>query len=336
MKKLWLIIAACIGIGVALAAAGYALGGSYSFYLNKLRLEPVDTVPKIIEQKDMQAFQDILVDADFSSIVVEQGETYGVNIRYAGRAPQLECKDGRLVVRIGGEEPMSMNRINIGWFGVNPNEYYVRVTVPAGVILKNINITNESGLVSVTDIDCRALKVTGEFGKIELRDINASDIEAYSESGSQTFEAVHATGVLACETEFGSATFRDISAAEMSVTMENGTLQISAATIGATQIESQFGSVGVDINGQSLYVACENGDIHIAGDITDSIEVKNEFGEVKFEAAAPVSAFSGEMNTEFGSVRVNGAKAGNHYALRGGSTALHINCENGSIEANFR
>ncbi len=175
IRKNWTAIAGIsIAAGIVLAVIGVMRGGTpfYTFAYeseNGWQFSTSDMIaePVIMEKTGIESFKNLYVTAEAMDVHVEAGDEY--SIAYASAYGKLDLEVNNETLKVTRPERLylfSWGTVGEGRSGLDQN--YVKITVPADVVLKDLKIVSESGDVRLDELTAKQTEVTTESGDVKL------------------------------------------------------------------------------------------------------------------------------------------------------------------------
>ena len=371
MKKSTLITLILLVVGICLALAGFAAGGTKGFWIGNdgFHLSSADNGKIVTVDETYDSFKNIDADASFmDNITIKEGDSYriqGQNYeRFGGIRVQLE--GDTLVVKAGKRaDDREGWIINFGideWFGGGKKyqeNCWIEITYPGGADLGTVNTTIDAGSTIVNGLSCETLKVKDDFGKVDITAVSCSDMDIRANAGDINVSDITASGSVTVTDDFGKVDITSVSCGDMDVKANAGDVKVSTVDAsGEVIVNNDFGKVTIDktvANKMSLSLSAgdlrasdvESGDMDVKSDFglvsinglkfSGLCEIQNDSGDVDIELLMSEDDVSYELTAEAGNVSVNGRKSGSTTTNRASSSGnnLKIDVDLGVVKVEF-
>ena len=297
MKRVAVVSAIVLGVGLIIAFTGFMLGGYRPLYIGSegIHYYSGDEAAEYESVDETYvSVSSIRVDTDEMQVVLEPGAGYTVK----GKNPKLngglraELADGLLTV--------SSKNQKSSWFNVGyifpADDVKVVITYPKGARFAEVDVKSDTGRITAKGLSADSLTLNNDTGPVFLEDAQAGALKASSDTGRVEMKRVAADSA-----DIGVGT---------------GSLHLSG-----------FASNG-------LVAQNNTGSIDIEGTLHGKSQIKNDTGRISIKLSQPLSSFSYYLYADTGSVRVNGNKVGKGAGpWQGGSTGDSISAvtDTGSV-----
>lgn len=193
------VCAVLTAVGLALALAGYLMGGNLNFSLDwKNRKITTPDAAEVRGERTPEAFTALEIEAATADITVERGESW--SLRYAlFDEPEITESGGTLKIKTTEHGSISIVGISFD----RSKAPSITVTVPADAALERITVTTATGDITLSALEADAVSAVCNTGDILLRDVNAAELDIESNTGDIRISALAVSGGLECETNTG-------------------------------------------------------------------------------------------------------------------------------------
>ncbi len=304
------VISTCAGLivlGIGMFVSGVFLSGNVGLrldYKNKKAIS--DSKETVNEIKTLDSFTEMEINVPYSNVEIIEGDEYKLEycIKQEGNL-QADVSDGKLKLDYRHTEETSGFTLNVFYFDSSFDSEYFKLYIPSDASVKKADIKIESGDLDIDGVDIGEIKVKDEYGYVKLNEIQSDKIEIEADSGSIKGE------------------------------------KITANTV---ELKDSFGSINLDdLKTKTANMKVESGSIHIDNGEIDEADLESEFGSIELSLKGKETDYSYNLNTEFGSMKINGNKVGkeegesdiNKYSKEGGSKTIKAKTESGSIKIDF-
>lgn len=353
-KKFLMICAILAGMGFALAGAGIAMGGIvHGFQINaegirvyapQLEKNSKNGKTRTFEsaEESLEAFDCIEIDAEYADIRVEQSDSSAYTLAYNlsnDERLQKEVKDGKLILKQKEEPSYKNGFINMSWFFIGDfmddgEKEYVTVGLPQDAVLKEVQLDTESGDIVCDNIQADSLQIKAEYGDVSLSDAKAQKMEMSLESGKLQMEQVQGD-LCSIQAEYGNVYLDQVFVSgDMTLQIESGNLRLQDTYMQQLYLKSEYGNVdGQRAEFAGIRMELDSGDCQMQNVLFDNCTIRSVYGDVEMELKKDLTDYAYELETEYGTVKVDGHKMGESYVSIGKESddLIDIRCESGDI-----
>lgn len=338
-KKILLITAAALIVaGGVMAGIGIAAGGGIGFQITKSGIRTTkDAQGKFIEgTAELKGIEKLNIVTDDAKIEIVEGDDFKVAYGYFEDEQKLvESKDGNALALNFKQGLATFSIMSFGPISQSTETGYIKVYIPRGKSLDDINIVNEYGTVkvacdvksrlvingenasiSVAGITVHDLQIGSNYGSLNLSDIKAETLEAKGENAEINLKNVEAKSAMV-ENQYGNIVLESIKADTLDVKSENGNITGEEVT-------------AIDCNAKMQY-----GALVLKQFTVTNMEVESEVGEIQLDLMGREADYNMHLMTEYGEVKVNGKSVGDNF-IRETNTenTLKLTSDNSKIKIN--
>ncbi|MBC8546421.1 DUF4097 family beta strand repeat protein [Clostridiaceae bacterium NSJ-31] len=340
------ISAGLILLGGVLAAAGYAMaGGNIGVYYSNGQLYHNGRAGAVVSRTvETGRFTSLDITADLAGVKMIASDHYGVEYRLATAGREPVCRvtgDGALYFDQSGDWDGGGGSINLfGWRGrgwKDAGEQYLHIYYPADVEFDQVKIEVGAGDLKLKDLAVKGkVELEVNLGELTVENVTTGLLDAETNAGGARLSGVRAR-TLSVESDLGSIELDNVTAEQTTVSASSGSTAISGGSLGKTELDSNFGEIKVKgAKTGELSVDCDSGSIDLEGEFAGNIEVSSDFGSVSLRSSLPASDYNLDLQTDFGSVRLDGAKQENPCVKdSGGRYRLSVENSSGDIDVKF-
>lgn len=262
MRKLWIIILCAAILGAVLMIGGFVLGADTNIYIdeNGFTTDSEDDYQEI-SQRDTTEISQIEIDTASADIEIIPSDGYGFDL--TGRSLVYSFEDGKLKV----DQKNSLFKWRLFGF-YNENES-IKIYLPSGAYLENVNIESSSGRIKVTELNADAIYIDLVSGQTTMRSIEANTITAESTSGDIDISDAKADRFDFVLTS-GHLTMSGIESDGFAAKLTSGGAGLEGDFRGSNIIEVTSGNVNMDITGRkndySRFISVVSGSVFIDGE----------------------------------------------------------------------
>ena len=314
-KLIPIIASGMIVVGIVLTAIGYMSGAVFTIVTTDDGLKAIDVKDVQTISEELTPFSDIdvnLDDTDFEIIPSDKYEIELLSYNEPEKGFTYKVQNNKLLIESDG--------LFGGFFNISLGEIprtKIKIYYPKDTAFNNINLTNESGDISLDCIKSNHLNIYLGDGDITTTNVKVD-----------TFEI---------KNNFGDIFASNVETKNLVIDMNDGDLQLMKVVAEAITITNQFGDMDVsDLNSEGLTITSNDGDINIQGLLLGKSNIKSNFGDVNLQVTNKESELSYNITNSFGDIIVNlneyESKANHHVNTK---HELTINANDGDVNVQF-
>ena len=260
----------CIGAGILLSGIGFACGGQPGIILTRKGVFSSSSRPEYtLHKTKIDSVSNVQIEinsmADIQILPSEDDHFY-LEYKLDGNSdrPSYEVTDGTLHLTQDGSSTQIIG-LDFGILGRNDNTgYYCSLYIPEGTFLQTLNISGDSGDLSLESLSVDSAEIFLGFGDLDMKDSSFKDLTLKLDSGDLSGKAVTAD-TLHLTNSFGNSNLQAFTGKDVTVNMDSGDFSMEAAAL------RSFSGV-------------------------------NSFGNMTLSIPAPLDIYAFDLGTEFGSV----------------------------------
>lgn len=364
MKKITVAVIIIIIIGVCLALAGFAAGGLQGAWIDRggIHLANAENGNLVTVDKSYKSLKDIVVNADLmSSITFKEGDSYSVRGQNYERYGGLNVRLSGDTLYIDATRSHKWLNFDIGIKNLvngDADSSWLEITYPKGAKLGNVHVDLGTGSVSASDIDCDELYLEDSFGKINASTVSCGKLTVKAASGDVQLSGLDVSGSASVNDSFGNVNITGASADSLTVDLSAGNASISDVTARTADISNNLGRIGLNnLTADSLGLKLSSGDLNADSITTNDLSAESSLGKISIDrlvlngsglikqSSGDVSVnldmnesdLSYELDTNTGSVNVDGRSFGSYMSNNstGAGASLTVNSSLGNITLRF-
>ena len=292
-QKVLLLTAGILVIGGGiLATAGLAMGGVPGFWITEKGIQTAEDirgtfVEKKVPLSDVSSLDINCVEGNVEFLL---GDDFHLEYGYddAFLSVKNEKKDG--IYHFTSDYVKQAGWYGAGFFWgdtVNSKESYVRIYVPRGTKLKDLNLVNEYGKIKmdINGAGCEKTVMKMESGSAWVNGLTSGHTEVQAEYGDVEMEDCD-VGKMTLRGEGGSYRLSDIQAEEMKLEEMYGEIALSRISGGIMEVKSESGNTKIEeMSGKELSLVNEYGEITMQNVTTDTfVHIKSgDSGNIRIQ-----------------------------------------------------
>lgn len=347
-KLTLLICGGTVLLGIILMISGILMGGTPSFYIDYKNHE-VRTLSDVLIEKEIETddFDSMEVDSYYGDVFIQEGTSYRVS--YAASEhfePTVTVTDGTLSIKQPEQNHFnfdftifSFQDFNLGFgnhgFRAKGNEYLL-ITVPSGTELKNLSASTGSGDLTIHDIHADTITANDAFGAITLDNLSSSKLFVDADTGSVSLKSA-IVDELTIENSFGKTTLEDVQGNKLHADSDSGDISGNNVSFEHAEFQCSFGNVSLQSSTfDELLASLNSGDFEFQSLSALDTVIDSAFGDVNGSFDGTESDYMLDLETDFGSIHIDGDGLGNLYQSR--TTAdkkITITMDSGDIDISF-
>lgn len=348
-QKILLATSACLIVGGGiLGVAGIAMGGSPSFMITDQGIQtPEDLADGEFVEKTLplKGVSSLEIKWDEGDIEFVEGDSFHAEYGYDEKHMQVseQTKNGTWYFTGRYVQSIDITGIHFFWDSSvwERQESYLKIYVPKGTKISDINVINNYGKVKIdlSEITAEHVKMDLDSGDLEMKGLSSQDAELNLEYGDLELESCSFTD-LALQNENGKCSLSDIIAesaelnqgygdlemqeceiAKLAVENEGGTCSLSGLQAEEAAVTACYGELALEqVRADQVTLTNESGGIRVDGLTGKTMAVENEYGGITLNEVVMETSIRAEQENE--TLRMDQVKAGQ----------IEIINENGDLE----
>ncbi|MCR5640331.1 MAG: DUF4097 domain-containing protein [Lachnospiraceae bacterium] len=243
-KKIAIIAAAVLALGIIVVGVGVFLGGSLSYGIDYQRHNLSTNRDVMDETMEVESFKNMDIQLSAADLQVVYGDSYEVHYVLPERLVPA--------VKVEGDTLRITSPSNIDWnVGLQLFEdvdYGVVITVPEGTKLGDVKLNIDAGDTTVNDISAESLTVDTDAGDVNVEKTTTTTLHADTNAGDVEFTAVTSDRVEA-KSDAGEIKVERLDAKD--IRLESNAGDITGTVVGekedyAGEAEADVGDVTID------------------------------------------------------------------------------------------
>ncbi|WP_324825887.1 DUF4097 family beta strand repeat-containing protein [Sinanaerobacter sp. ZZT-01] len=298
-RILMIIAAVLVGIGILLLGFSYMMGVDLTNIFNEGKNKKSTSVDRNIEE-ELQDFQNISIETNYQEIRLKEGDTFHIAYSYDSKYSSLshEIKDGKLVVTEAKKDKLGLGGDLLAAIQGKDIAGFIEITYPKQTTLRDVRIISDIGKVNVKEVSCSNLQVDVGIGSITVDDVQTQTLQIRAETGD--------------------------------VNLANGSAD-------RAELELDLGKLTTnEWNTKGLVAELSSGEANLEGRFLGEINVDCELGSITLGVTGKEEEYSYELETELGSIRLNGDKIDNKTNKTNAvENKINLKTNAGDINLNF-
>ncbi len=231
-EKPFMITIWCITLVLVLIGLAIHVGGWFGFSLFS---KPEKTVADTASF-DAGKINEISLNVELGQVSIQRGAEFKVDYNYPEKyAPKIDMENGTLDIKEKAKK----------FTPSSGNEYYLNITVPSEMELKNVDIEVDLGELKIDGLTSDRISAEGDLGSLKINGCNAENADFHADLGE---------------------------------------IEINDCRFNSVRTEADLGDIKMQGDFNSVYAECDMGDIDIYT-VKDESEVditaKCSLGDVK-------------------------------------------------------
>ncbi len=312
-KAVWIVSFCCIGAGIALLAAGLAMGGRPGFYIDSTGVHTLrengSSKPHVQEKMKLDAFTSMNVDMDYADLNIIPSDGYYIEYQLDGGNPKpvLEVNAQKLRFKEGAPNGfMGFYFFSAGGIVTTPHDYYVNLYVPAEQYFSSVNLKNDDGRIGLERICADSLDIQNDYGSVQITRFEGGTFKGYMGNGNCRIEELAADKV-EIDNDYGDCYIGTGKCENLEIKLGNGDFRTNDLKAEQVSISNDYGSCYLGrADYKNLKAELGNGSFTMDKGQGSGIDVDNEYGTVNLGLAGPLKAYKLDLATEYGVIKVPG------------------------------
>lgn len=315
----------CIGcgitaaLGIVMIICGRALGGSLVWNLssNGVHATGVGAEEIVTDAQDLEAFTIIDADSAHVDLYIEEGDSYKYEYQtYTSNEPIISVANNTLKIEVPKNNSISFS-IN----GFTSYEEYIKITVPAGDEIYDLDVRSSSGCSQIKDVNIKGkLQLSsGELsiensatddnlyleltsGDLNVIGVKAADLKVKMSSGQISFNDVEANTMDVEETS-GDSSFTNVTVNDWTDRCTSGSLTCNNLTAKNYAHKASTGWLDLDsCTIDSFDCEITSGDVSITNIVTDKVNFRASSGCFDMSIDGSQNDYGYNLSTTTGSI----------------------------------
>lgn len=205
----------------------------------------------------------------------------------------------------------------------------------SGETITHLNVYAAVGEVTIQCGDSWAVSLDGFDSSYDTHD---ECLNVYANMGDVVVAVPHGAVLewLSVESDAGSITLDGIQTDSLEIIQSMGETVLKNCSWGYADIENDCGSVsGTKLSSKGLNVDADMGEVDLEGGFTGETDIESSMGSVTLTLSGKQADYDIELESDLGSVTMNGHSSGRRISQSGGPDSLEVSCNVGAIEVRF-
>lgn len=346
IKGIAIVAAAMVTVGLILTGIGFMVGGNQHIYLDQYGIHVGDRNggrtaggELVSFTQSVEGFSSISVDLDYYDVDLVPGDQFAVEGAYSSEVgkPDIKIENDTLVIKDTGKMGVKLD-IDLSGLVFHNDQPNIKIYYPKDTKLKNITIHSGAADLDFKDLTAEETEFDLDFGKLELSNITANNITVEMDSGDCSMNGIKAADHLTVTNKFGRTTLDGAEMKSLKVDADSGDVSLTNTTFEQGDLSLNFGKLTAKgMTSQGLKAESDSGDVNLQGKLLGLTDVSCDMGKVTINPGAPRDQFNYELNTDLGSVSIEGDKVSGSMAINNPSAqnTLKVATDMGDISIIF-
>lgn len=289
--------------------AGWASGGRVGFQITPAGIRTTeDYQGEFIEKSvDLKNVKKLNINISEADIEILEGENFHMEYGYDNAAQSMkeEVKDGTYYLTSKYlPRQIYWSAFSFGNMSYQSEDSYVRIYIPKGRQLEDMQITDGYGNVTVETADAKTFIINAESGDVTVKNLKAQTASLNTDYGSFQMDSSKVTD-LTVNNESGEGKVNDLTAEKVNMNFAYGNMSLKDITTDSISLYSESGEISVEnLAGsgkgklaQSMVLGAEYGEIYLTNVDASYLEISSESGNVE---GKDVTAAEVKMDIDYG------------------------------------
>lgn len=309
-QKVLLITSGCLILGGGIImTAGWASGGRIGFQITPAGIRTTeDYQGEFIEKSvDLKNVKKLNINVHEADIEILEGENFHLEYGYDNAAQSLkeEVKDGTYhLASKNVPRQIYWSGLSFGSMSYQSGDSYVRIYIPKGKQLEDVQITDGYGNVTVETADANTFIINAESGDVNVKNLKAQTASLNTDYGRFQMDSSTVTD-LTVNNESGEGKVNDLTAEKVSMNFAYGNMSLKDITTDSLNLYSESGKISVEnLAGsgknklaKSMVLGAEYGEIYLTNVETSYLEISSESGNIEGNL---ITAAEAKMDIDYG------------------------------------
>lgn len=337
-KRILLISFCMILAGIILTGLGHMLGGSPGVSIDSNGIRSANHPSKSYrqEKRKIESFQNLNLQIDSYAdvcIVPSDDDNFYLEYLLPGdyNEPEYAVKDNTFTFSQKSTTNGFLTIGTLGFFTYNSvsdtDDYPVTLYIPEDQSLGNVTIYNSYADVTIKGLSCDNMELTVESGNISL---DSTEIAS-----------------LTLDCEYGEVTLKDFSGDTAELTTESDDVTLDTVKINTLSLSCGYGDVTIkEFSGDTIDLEMESGDLELDIVKISHLTCDMEYGDIRLTLPDTLEDYSISAETEYGELLLPSDTLHTYYTSNDYMTTLRtegttdktltLHSESGDVELRIR
>lgn len=238
---IYVITGLCMVLGICLHVIRPMYNVSFGIFEALFKEAEPDSYSS--DEQELNAFENLSIDVDVSSITIERGSTYSISYSCQNvEAPAFRVDNNTLIV--------SQSKKSFRWGALTNQWSEITITIPSDAIINTADIESDVGDISIEELTIQKLSFSSDVGDIEAVNCELGDADIEADVGEVDLERCTFTN-LEVNTDVGEitvSTTQPLDDYTLKFTSGIGEIRVNGESEG-TKYNSGNGAKHITLNG---------------------------------------------------------------------------------------
>lgn len=301
--------------------------------------------PWELQKTKLEEFSEVSITLSYSNLSILPGDDYYLEYHMDGTCeePQYKVSNSKFYFEEGLTQAKYRNGFHVFFNPLNYTAryepYYVTLYVPKETYFDMLNVSDDSGNVEIDEIQAKSADIKIDYGNLTMDSFTGEKLSIDADSGNLELNTI-TCDTLELDNEYGNIT-GDIFqiSTKTTITLDSGNLSLSKLKTDALTLDNEYGNCSVnEIKVKNSSISMDSGNLDFNQAELGTTKIKSSYGDVSLVLSDSASNYNYNLNTEYGTVKLEGNKikadeaSEIHYKKDNGKdSTISIECESGNV-----
>lgn len=309
-KKILIVSSCLMAAGVVIGGIGFIIGGRPGIQITSegISSTPSNSEPCQLKKTKLDSFSEAKITVDsYADIQILPSDDNNYYLEY-----RLDKSYGKPKYTVDDDvftfqhQNLGVHFLSIGILYFDDlSDTYVHLYVPKGKVIEYMHLYNDTGDVSISDVNFTESKIAVDYGGLTLDHTRFGSLDLHLDSGDFTTEDTKISD-LTLKNEYGNNELNQYKGDFITAKLDTSSLTIDAVELKSLDCDVEYGDV----------------DLTLPGKLDDyTFDISVEYGDIQLPDGAPKGHFRDRDDEE------------EYYQTNGdGKRLIHIESDTGDVE----
>ena len=322
MKIIWKLVIILVVAGIFLMMIGYLLGASTTLYLDRTGIHVPKEIEYRIKDLDIGYINEIYIDINHCDVEFIKADKYGIDACSYDTEWEWSHENDTLIIDHSNRYSMHILSLNLS--NQSPKRNYIKVYLPNEAKLNSVQITSNSGSMTIGDLDAELLKIYSSYGNVKLNSVSCISMSIDLDSSDFTGKDLVAESI-SYTNKYGDSRFSNVNADTFTADCNSGDLTLDTCTYNDMSIKNSYGKVNSnDLTCNKADISAYSGDVTISGNLYGETQINANYSDINITTSGMAEDYSYDLTTKYGKIVFDGEALKDSLSLKGGTVSDRV------------